>query len=114
MFFKKKKDKNEKKARNVHILVVCGCGVGSSVMLKGVVEDVLAKHNIRAKMEVSDMLKAPSLTADVLICAPEIKRAMKNVDKNFRKIVLIDNFLSNEEIESKLLPAIDELNKDVL
>lgn len=115
MNFFKKKNKNEikkEKRKRLNILIVCGCGLGSSIMLKGVVQEVLDKHNLCERLDISDMLKAPSLTADILVCSPEIKKSMKDADKNFRKIILIDNFLSSSEVELKLLPAIEELSND--
>lgn len=94
--------------KKVRILIVCGCGAGSSLMLRGNVSNVLAKYKLKADLEVADMLTAPSLKSDILLCAPDVLKGIKKTD-NFREIITINNFMSEKEIEDKLIPKIKEL-----
>ncbi|NLA52674.1 MAG: PTS sugar transporter subunit IIB [Alcaligenaceae bacterium] len=93
--------------RRLKILIVCGCGAGSSLMLKTSVYNVLSKNGIKADLEVADMLGGASHEADILIASPEVLRSMRGVDK-FKTIVPIDNFLDEQEIEKKLIPEIEK------
>lgn len=99
--------------KRVQILVVCGCGVGSSVMLRGNLLSVLSKHGLRVDIDIADMLSAPSFSADVLIGASDVLEHMKSL-KNFRKVVTISNFMSTKELEDKIVPLIKEFNNDNL
>lgn len=94
--------------RRPKILIVCGCGAGSSLMLKTGVSNVLSRKGIKADLDVADMLTGASYEADILMVSPEVLRSMRDTSK-FRSIVTIDNFLSEEEIEEKLLPEIKNL-----
>ncbi|MGI6614455.1 MAG: PTS sugar transporter subunit IIB [Dethiobacteria bacterium] len=91
--------------RRLKILIVCGCGAGSSLMLKTGVYNVLSKNGIKADLDVADMLAGASHEADILIASPEVLKSMRGADK-FKKIVPIDNFLDEGEIEEKLIPEI--------
>lgn len=92
--------------RRPKILIVCGCGAGSSLMLKTGVYNVLSKNGIKADLDVADMLAGASHEADILIASPEVLRSMRGADK-FKTIVTIDNFLDEKEIEAKLIPEIE-------
>lgn len=49
------------------ILTVCGVGMGSSLMLRMTVEEVLKRMGISAKVEATDVSSARSMQADVII-----------------------------------------------
>jgi len=95
--------------KRVRILVVCGCGAGTSLMLRGNVLSVLSKHKLRADVDIADMLSGPSLSADILLCASDVLKGMKSV-VNFKHVVTITNFMSTKEIEDKIVPLIEALN----
>ena len=62
----------------LHIVTICGCGMGSSVILKMNAEKALKELGIQAKLEVSDITtgKGAARTADlVLIGIPELEIA---------------------------------------
>lgn len=92
------------------VMIICGCGAGSSIMLKANVDSVLRKENLRADLEVGDMLSGSSLEGDILLIAPDVLRGMGDrVYNNFSEVIEIDNFMSEEEIKSKLIPKLKKV-----
>ncbi len=77
-------------------------------MLKGNISNVLTQQQIKVDMEVADMLTGSSYDADILVVSREVLKSMRNTDK-FMSIVTIDNFMSEEEIQEKLIPEIEKL-----
>jgi ascorbate PTS system EIIB component len=49
------------------VLTVCGVGMGSSLMLRMTVEEVLKRMGIAAKVEATDVSSARSMQADVIV-----------------------------------------------
>lgn len=94
--------------RRPRILIVCGCGAGSSLMLKTNVYNVLSSKGVKADLDVADMLTGTSHEADILMVSAEVLRSMRDTS-NFKSVVTIDNFLSEKEIEEKLLPELKKL-----
>lgn len=80
------------------IFTVCGFGLGSSMLLKMKVEEVLKKHDIKANVETSDVGSAPSAACDVLFTSYELGEKMKNQTQT--PIVMVRNFMDTDEIET--------------
>jgi len=89
------------------IITVCGFGLGSSMLLKMKVEEVLKKHDITASIETSDVTAAPSASCDVIFTSYELGEKMKNQTKT--PIVMIKNFMDTAEIEASGLEIVKEL-----
>ena len=79
------------------IITVCGFGLGSSMLLKMKVEEVLKKHDIAAKVETSDVGSAPSASCDVIFTSYELGEKMQKQTKT--PIVMVKNFMDTAEIE---------------
>lgn len=93
--------------KRIKILVVCGFGVGTSLILKMNIEKVLKQNGINAEVENTDITTAPSVHADMIFTSNELANTLKS--KTNKPIVVINNFLSNGEIEEKGIPVIREI-----
>lgn len=84
------------------ILTVCGLGMGSSLILKMNVENVLAKWGYRASVEHMDVSAAASLEADLVVTNSELagNLAHKNCP-----VVIVNNYINQQEIEQALLSS---------
>ena len=89
------------------IIAVCGFGVGSSMLLRMKVEEVLKRHDIAAKVETADVGSASSTPCDVIFTSYELGEKMKNQTKT--PIVMIKNFMDTNEIEEAGLEVIKGL-----
>lgn len=89
------------------IIAVCGFGVGSSMLLRMKVEEVLKKHDIAAKVETSDVGSAPSAPCDVIFTSYELGEKMQNQTET--PIVMVKNFMDTDEIEEAGLEVVKGL-----
>ena len=89
------------------IIAVCGFGVGSSMLLRMKVEEVLKKHDIAANVETCDVGSAPSAPCDVIFTSYELGEKMKNQTKT--PIVMVKNFMDTNEIEEAGIEVVKRL-----
>jgi len=94
----------------VEIVTLCGCGMGSSLMLRINVENLLKAHGYKGKVTVGDMIGIKALSGDILLTTPDILKAVGDVGGNYRRVVLLKNLVSKRELEEKLLPVLEELS----
>ncbi len=88
------------------IMVVCGFGLGSSMVLRLKLDAVLKKHGIRATTFCADATTAKGENFDVVFTSRELADRFKDVAQ---PVVVIQNFLSESEIEEKGLPVVRQL-----
>lgn len=93
--------------KKLKILAVCGFGVGSSMLLKMNVDDVLQAQGVRAEVETADIMTASSVNADLIFTSKELYGQLK--DKVTIPLIEILNFMDHKEIEEKGMPIIREI-----
>lgn len=93
--------------KKLKILTVCGFGLGSSMLLKMKVEEVLRKKGIQAAVETADMGSATSSACDLIFTSHELGNKMKV--QTTTPIVMIKNFLDVNEIEEQGMPVVEKL-----
>jgi ascorbate PTS system EIIB component len=86
------------------VLTVCGVGMGSSLMLRMTVEDVLKAMDVSAKVEATDVSSARGMKADVII-----GQGMHTEEFEGRApvVVAITNFMDKSRIEEQLTEAFE-------
>ncbi|MBA5851830.1 PTS sugar transporter subunit IIB [Clostridium sp. cel8] len=94
-------------SKKVKVLAVCGFGVGTSLILKMNIADVLKKNGIDAEVSNADIAIAASVPADIIFTSDELYHQLK--DKVKIPIIIINNFMNKSEIEEKAVPAIKKL-----
>ena len=95
--------------KRLKIMTVCGFGLGSSLVLRMTVDEVLQKHNIKAETFCSDADTAVGQNYDLVITSREMERLFKDVNV---PVIVIDNFLSPDEVEAKALSIIQKLTAE--
>jgi PTS system ascorbate-specific IIB component len=93
--------------KKLKIYTVCGFGLGSSMLLKMKVEEVLKKYEIEASVETADMGSATSANSDVIFTSYELGEKMKS--QTTTPIVMIKNFMDTNEIEEAGLSVVKGL-----
>ncbi|MCY7171191.1 PTS sugar transporter subunit IIB [Streptococcus gallolyticus subsp. gallolyticus] len=82
-------------------LVACRAGVGSSLMLKIKVEEVVRENNFPLEVEHSSLDGLPGFTGDIVITLIDVAEEL--ADKHIpQKIVGINSVVDKEEIKTKL------------
>jgi PTS system ascorbate-specific IIB component len=85
------------------IVTVCGMGMGTSLILKMGVDDVLAKHKIDAAVEACDLGSVKGTPSDFVVSTPELKTQL---DQSGLNVVYVKNAIDKKDIEEKVLEAI--------
>lgn len=91
--------------KSLRIMTVCGFGLGTSLILRMTVDEVLSKHQVKAETFCVDADTAAGQNFDIVITSQDMARLFKESNK---PVVVIDNFLSIEEVEEKALPVIQK------
>ncbi|MHA1505602.1 MAG: PTS sugar transporter subunit IIB [Candidatus Asgardarchaeia archaeon] len=89
------------------IVTICGCGVGSSIMLKINIEEILNRYNIKADIVAADVTTAYAEAADIIVTQPTFSHALKSA--TYKEVVFLNNFASKKELEEKLVPVLKKL-----
>jgi len=90
--------------RRLKIICVCGFGVGSSLILKMKVDEVLRENGIVCDIEPQDVTSATSTNADLVFASKEI--ATQLVDRVKCPLIIVNNFLDKNEIKEKGLATV--------
>ena len=96
-------------ANKPRVMVVCGFGLGSSMVLKMTLDDVLKEEDMDVETFCADSFTAPAENYDLVFTSEEMIHLFENSTKP--KIV-ITNFLSKDEVREKGLDAIKTLLGD--
>ena len=86
------------------IVTLCGLGVGSSLMLKMTVEEILEEEGIQGKVENLDLGSAKAKQADIYVVSKDMS---KKVGDFGGKIIYIENLTDKEELRAKLLESVN-------
>jgi PTS system ascorbate-specific IIB component len=89
------------------IVTVCGMGMGSSLILKMNIDDILAAKNIDAEVEACDLGSVTGRGADIVVTTEELGEQLKNKDLN---VVLVPNVIDKQMIGEKVIQAIKSFN----
>ncbi len=87
------------------IVAVCGLGMGSSMMLKMSIDDVLKAEGIKAKLESVDVGSAKGMDADIYVLSQELEKNAKDFSG---KVIVIKNLTDTDEIRDKLLAVLNK------
>ena len=91
------------------VMVVCGFGLGSSMVLRLTLDGVLNEAGVQAETFCSDENTARGEAFDIVFTSQPLVHLFK--DKK-QPVVVINNFLSKDEVRSKGLELIRSLTQD--
>ncbi|HIP75954.1 MAG TPA: PTS sugar transporter subunit IIB [Psychromonas hadalis] len=83
-----------------NILVVCGNGLGTSLMMEIAVKGVVEKLNLEAQVTHTDLSSAASRTADIYVCAIDLAPHLEAQGKT--NIISLTNIFDKVAIEEQL------------
>lgn len=88
----------------MRIVTVCGCGLGTCLLLKMTVESVLNEAGVDAEVIHSDLGSATSIDCDLFVITLDMENQFKESGK---KYVSIKNVSDKNEMKEKLSPFIE-------
>ena len=84
----------------MHIITVCGNGIGSSLMLAGKVQEICDEEGIAADVESLDLTGASSSNPDHFITVKELAPELHG------NIVIVRSYVNKKKIREDALEAI--------
>jgi len=81
------------------IVCVCGLGMGSSLILKMSVEEVLADAGVNAEIEHSDASSAKFDFCDYIVTTSDIAKSLEGAKG---ELVICNSFIDKDEIKKAL------------
>ncbi|MTI94671.1 MAG: PTS sugar transporter subunit IIB [Firmicutes bacterium] len=87
----------------MQIVTVCGLGVGTSLMLKMTIQDILDAEGISADVEAWDAGTVKGRSADLFVVSEDLRSSLEGLDGN---VVYIKNITDTDEIREKVLAAL--------
>jgi len=91
--------------QTLNIMLVCGFGVGTSLILKMTLDKVLRSEGLKANTFCADENTAKGQTYDIVFTSKEMSKLFVG---NEKPVIVIDNFLSQEEVRNKGLAIIQQ------
>lgn len=92
--------------RKFHIVTVCGCGLGTSLMAKMSLEEIMDEAGYYATIENIDIGSSMGIKADFIVTTEEFAKKIDSVDV---PIIEVSNFVNNDEMKEKVLNQISKL-----
>ena len=89
------------------VLVACRAGVGSSLMLKIKVNEVVKENNLQLVVEHSSLDGLNGFDGDMVITLIDVAQELEEKKVPY-EVVGIRNIVDKEEIKTKLLEALAE------
>lgn len=89
----------------MHIVAICGAGVGTSGILKVNAERALARLGREATVTASDAASVQTAAADaqIILTSPELVHA---IGKTYAEIIVVNNYFDLDELAEKLEEAL--------
>jgi PTS system ascorbate-specific IIB component len=91
------------------VVAICGCGMGSSVILRMNAEKAFKDLDVKAKVEVADATtgKGAARDADLIIISKELGYLFKDYNK---PMIQLKSFVDKREIKDKLVEFLKNNN----
>ncbi|MDN6281719.1 MAG: PTS sugar transporter subunit IIB [Corynebacterium sp.] len=91
----------------IEIATVCGMGLGTSMMLASQIRGLLEEEGIDGKVQPIDLGSFKSQPSDIVVTTSAMA---DQVGGTRATVVAIDNLVDKDEIRTKVLSAVNEIN----
>lgn len=92
--------------KRLKVVTVCGCGLGSSLIAKMNIDDILSKHKINASIETADGSSALGEKCDLYVTTTQFESQLSTSES---PVVAVSNLVNKDELEEKLMPVVNQL-----
>lgn len=102
------------KRKTIKFLAVCGNGMGSSLIVKMILEGVLADLNVHGIVESTSVAQAAGMIpfADVIITSTAFFLGIESVLPSDKPVITCKNILDKEELSKRVQDVIQEKFSD--
>lgn len=93
-------------ARKMRIVTVCGCGLGSSLLAKGMIEKIAREYGVQTMIEAADVGTAKGYESDLIAVQAHLAERLGNIPGT--PIVAVKSFVDQDELKTLLGPYFTE------
>ena len=93
-------------AKRMRIVTVCGCGLGSSLLAKGMIEKIARDHDVQTIIEAADVGTAKGYEADLIAVQMHLMERLGEIPGI--PIVGVKSFVDPDELRTLLGPHFTE------
>ncbi|OTA17287.1 PTS ascorbate transporter subunit IIB [Xenorhabdus vietnamensis] len=92
------------------ITVVCGNGLGTSLIMEMSIKKILQELGVKASVEHIDLGSAKGTISDIFVSTKDIAEQLIMQDVN-GKIIVLENMLDKSAMKARLSTALVEMGK---
>jgi PTS system ascorbate-specific IIB component len=92
--------------KEIYIVTVCGHGLGTALVMKMTLFDVLQENGIPSRIEVADFGTGFMLPADFFVVTPEMEDKAKATGKPY---ALVINVANKDDYRENVVPKLKEI-----
>lgn len=93
-------------AKRMKIVTVCGCGLGSSLLAKGMIEKIAREFGVQTAIEAADVGTAKGYESDLVVVQAHLASRLGEIPGT--PIVGVKSFVDEEELRNSLGPHFTE------
>ncbi len=91
------------------IIVVCGNGLGTSLMMEMGVKTIIGELGIEAEVDHIDLGSAKGTQCDIFVATNDIAEQLNNMQMS-PVVVALDNMVDKQAMKQRLSAALQSLN----
>ncbi len=89
-------------ARRMKIVTVCGCGLGSSLLAKGMIEKIARDYGVQTAIDAADVGTAKGYEADLIAVQAHLVERLGDIPGT--PVVGVKSFVDQDELRALLGP----------
>jgi len=93
-------------ARRMRIVTVCGCGLGSSLLAKGMIEKIAREFGVQTAIEAADVGTAKGYEADLIAVQAHLAERLGEIPGV--PVVAVKSFVDQDELKTLLGPYFND------
>ena len=93
-------------AKRMKIVTVCGCGLGSSLLAKGMIEKIAREFGVQTAIEAADVGTAKGYESDLVVVQAHLMPRLGEIPGT--PVVGVKSFVDDEELRTLLGPYLNE------
>jgi PTS system ascorbate-specific IIB component len=90
----------------MRIVTVCGCGLGSSLLAKGMIEKIAREFGVQTVIDAADVGTAKGYEADVVVVQSHLMPRLGEIPGT--PVLGVKSFVDQEELRTLLGPYLKE------
>ena len=95
-------------SKHVSVMTICGCGVGSSILLGVSIKKMLEELGFKADIKECDVTTCKGVDVDIVVNQPTWMHALKGM-RSYKRCVVVQNIVSKKEVGDKIKAALEDL-----